>query len=101
MQNFLKMNPEAFKEVSDEKTAEEFVLNFLKFSKVVFYFEKDGIAEDPTADDLVNYGRDLCSRLVLSLIFDRCEKEEDPVGLRGVRRIMVPYFLNRKPKVQD
>ena len=53
------------------------------------------------SDDLGTYARDMCSRLVLSLLFDRCEKEEDPLGFRGLRRVMIPYFLNRKSQVQD
>ena len=101
MQNYEKNNPEAIKEVVDEETAELFVLNFLKYSKIVFHFEKGGMQEDKTADDLLTYCRDMSSRLVLSLIFDRCEREEDPIGMRGIRRILIPYFLNRKKKVQD
>ena len=101
MNNFEKKNPDAIKLVVNEKTAEEFVLHFLKYSKIGFYFEKGGTKEDGKADDLITYCRDMCSRLVLSLTFDRCEREEDPVGMRGIRRIMIPYFLNRKPKVQD
>ena len=101
MHNYEKHNPEAFKKVVDEKSAEQFVLDFLKYSKIVYHFEMDGVKEDEKADDLLTYCRDMASRLVLSLVFDRCEKEEDPVGMRGIRRAMIPYFLNRKQKVQD
>jgi hypothetical protein len=101
MQNFEKENPEAIKSVSNEESAEALVLQFLEYSKIEFIFKKDGIQEDKKADDLITYSRDMVSRLVLSLTFDRCEKEEDPVGMRGIRRIMIPYFLNRKPVVQD
>ena len=101
MQNFEKKNPEAIKSVSNEESAEALVLQFLEYSKIEFIFKKDGIQEDKKADDLITYSRDMVSRLVLSLTFDRCEKEEDPVGMRGIRRIMIPYFLNRKPVVQD
>ena len=101
MQNFMKVNPEDIDDVRDETSAEEFVLKFLRQSRILFHFDKDGIEEDKDSDDLLTYGRDLCSRLVLSLIFDRAEKEEDPVALRGTRRTMVAYFLNRKAKVMD
>ena len=86
---------------NNEESAEALVLQFLEYSKIEFIFKKDGIQEDKKADDLITYSRDMVSRLVLSLTFDRCEKEEDPVGMRGIRRIMIPYFLNRKPVVQD
>ena len=101
MQNYLKENPEAFKKVSDELSAEAFVIKFLEVSKIYYYFHKEGIKEDATADDLLTYGRDMSSRLILSLVFDRCEKEQDPVGMRAIRRIMISYFLNRKEKIQD
>ena len=101
MQNFEKENPEAIKSVCNEESAEALVLQFLEYSKIEFIFKKDGIQEDKKADDLITYSRDMVSRLVLSLTFDRCEKEEDPVGMRGIRRIMIPYFLNHKPVVQD
>ena len=101
MDNFHKNHPDEIDFVTDETSAEAFVLSFLKQSKIAFFFEENVIVEDVTADDLLTYCRDLASRLVISLIFDRCEKEEDPVGMRGVRRIMIPYFLNRKQKVQD
>ena len=101
MQNFEKENPEAIKSVCNEESAEALVLQFLEYSKIEFIFKKDGIQEDKKADDLITYSRDMVSRLVLSLTFDRCEKEEDPVGMRGIRRIMIPYFLNRKSVVQD
>ena len=101
MENFLKSHPDEIGFVTDEASAEAFVLNFLKQSKIVFFFEENETEEDSIADDLLTYCRDMASRLVLSLIFDRCEKEEDPVGMRGIRRIMIPYFLNRKQKVQD
>lgn len=104
MENFEKREPEALKTVVDEESAEAFVLHFLEESKISFYFSEDQAVkddQDADADDLITYCRDMVSRLVISLIFDRCEKEEDPVGLRGVRRLMIAYFLNRKNKVQD
>ena len=96
----MKRFPEALATVVDEDSAVTLVLNFLSESKIE-YFYKSSRVEDDHADDLTTYTRDMCSRLVLSLIIDRCEKHEDPLGLRGIRRIMVPYFLNRKNTVQD
>ena len=109
MTNFEKKHPEALKSVTDGASAEAFVLYFLEESEINFYFKKTEVEEDKKgdepgvevkkADDLITYARDMVSRLIISLIFDRFEKEEDPVG--GIRRIMIPDFLNRKIKVQD
>ena len=99
-ENYLKENPEALTLVDSEETATNFVLDLLEASKIEFYFQLNR-NEDKKADDLLTYVRDVCSRLVLSLAIDKCEKAEDPLGLRALRRILIPYFLNRKSKVQD
>ena len=39
----------------------------------------------------------MVARLLVSLVFDVCESEEDAEGLRGVRRVMIPYFLAKSP----
>ena len=96
----MKTCPDAILSVNSEESAQNFVLNFLEVSKIEFFYTLER-AEDDAADDLTTYCRDMCSRLVLSLIIDRCEKHEDPLGLRGIRRIMIAYFLNRKCIVQD
>ena len=102
MENHLELeqNQETLDKINSQETATDFVLNFLKASKIEFYFDVDR-TEDADADDMLTYVRDFCSRLVLSLAIDTCEKAEDPLGLRAIRRIMVLYFLNRKCKVQD
>ena len=41
------------------------------------------------------------SRLLLSLAFDVCEEEADAEGLRALRRVMVCYFLAKKPERLD
>ena len=98
--NHIKQFPDAMTKVNSDQTAETFVLEFLKASKIEFYYESDR-CEDETDDDFLTYCRDMVSRLLLSLAIDRCEKECDPLGLRAIRRIMTLYFLNRKCKVQD
>ena len=99
-ENYLRENPEALSKVNSQETATNFVLDLLEASKIEFYFHLSR-TEDKEADDLLTYVRDVCSRLVLSLAIDKCEKSEDPLGLRAIRRILIPYFLNRKSKVQD
>ena len=100
LENYLKKFPTSIHTVTSEDTAVSFVLDFLRESKIELYFTESR-SEDPTADDLLTYCRDMCSRLVLSLVMDRCEHHEDPLGLRAIRRILIPYFLNRKSTVQD
>ena len=52
-------------------------------------------------DDMFIYCRDMVTRLCLSLVFDICEEEGDAEGLRALRRIMVGYFLAKKPERMD
>ena len=98
--NYMLRHPSCLLQVSSSETAQKLVLDFLKASKIEFYFQLNR-SEDENSDDLLTYCRDFCSRLVLSLVIDRCEKAEDPLGLRAIRRILIPYFLNRKSQVQD
>ena len=100
MENHLQQNPGSLEQINSQESAKDFAIEFLRLSKIEFYFDVDR-TEDAAADDMMTYVRDFCSRLVLSLAIDTCEKAEDPLGLRAIRRIMVLYFLNRKCKVQD
>ena len=43
----------------------------------------------------------MVTRFLLSLAFDHCEEEGDAEGLRGLRRVMVGYFLAKKPERLD
>ena len=43
----------------------------------------------------------MVTRLLLSLVFDLCESEGDAEGLRALRRVMVCYFLAKKPERLD
>ena len=43
----------------------------------------------------------MVARLLLSLAFDVCESEGDAEGLRALRRMMVCYFLAKKPHRLD
>ena len=99
-ENYLLKFPGDLEKLDSTESAQELVLRFLNFSKIEIFFS-DKRVEDEEADDLLTYVRDFCSRLVLSLVIDRCEKLEDPLGLRAIRRILIPYFLNRKSQVQD
>ena len=43
----------------------------------------------------------MITRYMLSLAFDICEEEGDAEGLRSLRRVMVAYFLAKKPERLD
>ena len=43
----------------------------------------------------------MVTRFLLSLAFDICEEEGDAEGLRALRRVMVCYFLAKKPERLD
>ena len=43
----------------------------------------------------------MVTRFMLSLVFDMCESEGDAEGLRVLRRVMVSYFLAKKPERLD
>ena len=45
--------------------------------------------------------QDMVTRFLLSLTFDLCESEGDAEGLRALRRVMVSYFLAKKPHRLD
>ena len=85
------------------ETAVSFVLGMLDdFNIQLFYDPKKSKPEKKKGeDDMFDYCRDMVTRLCLSLAFDICEEEGDAEGLRALRRIMVGYFLAKKPERQD
>ena len=61
-----------------------------------FFWDPDRV--DPLADhpcDLLRHCRDQVIRLLLTLALERCEKENDALGLRALRRIFIPMFRNQ------
>ena len=88
-------------EVNNEDQAEQLVLDFLNKCEIKYYFDPENCEEKDKFDDLLSYCKDLCSRTVLSLVFDKLEEEPDTLGLRAFRISMITYFLNRKQDVQD
>lgn len=58
----------------------------------------DPAFKDPLADrkcDLLMATRDQVIRLLLDLAFEACEKENDSLGLRALRRVVIPLFRNK------
>ena len=60
-ENYLKQHPQALAQVTSQKKAEDFILDFLKISKIEFFYQLNR-SEDEKADDLRTYCRDMCSR---------------------------------------
>ena len=84
-----------------EKLGVELILDFLAKSGIKFYFDPK-MTEDPVEfDDMLAACRDNAGRTVLSLVLKAVEHEADGLGLRALRTVMIPYFLNRKDNVQD
>ena len=50
---------------------------------------------------MLTNARDVAGRTVISMVIDKLEEEADAFGLRALRKIMLTYFLNRKPDRQD
>ena len=47
-------------------------------------------------DDVLSYSQNLASRTIISLVLTTLEHEGDATGLRAVRKLLIPYTLNRK-----
>ena len=77
------------------------ILKFLDFMDIKYYYDPENNEERQVHDDMMSSCRDLAGRTVISLVLDSVEHEGDGVGLRSLRTVMIPYFLNRKAEVQD
>ena len=94
--NYIKEKPAELAAVKSSKAAERFILGMLRHYGALWYWDPDFV--DPYADhkcDLFLSSRDQVIRLALDLAFHQCEKENDAQGLRTLRRVMIPYFLNK------
>ena len=89
--------------VDSYDSALAFVLGMLDAYDVqLFYDPKKPLPEKRKGeDDMYVYCRDMVTRFVLSVVYDVCEEEGDAEGLRALRRIMVGYFLAKRPERQD
>ena len=79
------------------EVCEKLVFGFIEHFGIKLFIDLECDAKEGF-DDLMNYARDVCGRTILSLIFDKMEEEADSLGLRGLRIIMISYFLARKEK---
>jgi hypothetical protein len=84
-----------------EDGAVKLILEFLKSSDIKYFYDPENYEEVDVYDDMMSSCKDNCSRTVISLVLDSVEHEGDGLGLRAVRTVLIPYFLNRKEDLQD
>ena len=78
--------------------AVELVLKFLSVSDIKYFWDPDNCNEKEKFDDILSSCKDTAGRTVLALVADKVEHEGDGMGIRAVRKAMIPYFLNKKIK---
>ena len=100
---------EAFKtylesnEVEVEKSvdgAKELILGCLKEMDIKYHYDPSNFEEQNVFDDCLTASKDNAGRALLSLCLDSVEHEADGLGIRGLRTVMMLYFLNRKENTQ-
>lgn len=92
--SYIKLKPGSLAGITSEKSAVLFIQEMLLHYGALWYWDPDYL--DPQADfrcDSFLASRDAVIRLVLDLTFQQCERENDAVGLRALRRVMIPVFL--------
>ena len=72
------------------------MLDFLSCSDIKYYWDPHNYDEKNKFDDVLSSCRDNASRTLLSMVADTVEHEGDGLGIRAIRRVMIPYFLNKK-----
>ena len=101
--NYMVTNSELLDDVKSTDTAVSFVLGMLDSFHIQLYFDPNMTVpkKHEGEDDMFDYCKEMVERYLLSLVFDICEEEGDAEGLRALRRVMVSYFLAKKPERQD
>ena len=101
--NYQMMNKDKLQAVDSYDAAVSYVLGLLDAYDIQLFFNPDKPlpGSKKGEDDMYIYCRDMVTRFVLSLVYDVCEEEGDAEGLRALRRIMVGYFLAKRPERQD
>ena len=84
-----------------EKAAVKFILDFLEEVDIKYHYDPENIEEKDLYDDMMTSCKDNAARTVISLVLNSVEHEGDGLGLRALRTVMIPYFLNKKENVQD
>ena len=76
--------------------ATDLILKFLSVSDIKYFYDPNNFDEKDKFDDILSSCRDNAGRTVLSMVSDKVEHEGDGLGIRAVRKAMIPYFLNKK-----
>ena len=93
---FLKSAPSA--PIKTREEAVQYLIEFLDFSDIKYYYDPLNYDERNYFDDCLSSCKENASRTLFSLVADNMEHEGDGLGLRAMRTIMIPYFLNKKKK---
>ena len=72
------------------------ILRFLSESDIKYFYDPENFDEKVKFDDVLSACRDTAGRTFLALVADKVEHEGDGMGVRAVRKVMIPYFLNKK-----
>ena len=101
--NYQLVNKDKLEAVNSYDSAVSYILDLLDAFNIQLFFDPNKPLPEKKKgeDDLFYYCRDMVTRYLLSLAFDVCEEEGDAEGLRALRRIMVGYFLAKRPERQD
>ena len=95
-QTFLNTAPPT--PAKSKEGATKFILDFLDVSDIKYVYDPSNYNERDYFDDCLSACKDYSGRTILSLVADAMEHEGDGVGLRALRTVMIPYFLNRREK---
>ena len=95
-QTFLNSAPST--PAKSKEGATKFILEFLDFSDIKYVYDPSNYNERDYFDDCLSSCKDYSGRTIISLVADAMEHEGDGVGLRALRTVMIPYFLNRREK---
>ena len=95
--NFVKSKGIDLSKLKRKADVAQLILDMLLHYGCLWYWDPDyqDPMEERKCDDLFMMARDATIRLILDLGFRQCERENDAMGLRVLRRIMIPYFRNK------
>ena len=82
--------------VKTKDQIEALLTRMFTFYGVQYHWDPEYV--DPLAErncDLFKTARDQVIRLILTLAMESCEKENDALGLRALRRVFIPMFRNQ------
>ena len=94
--NYTKANGVNLALIRSKADIYSFLRDMFQVYGLMWYWDPSFV--DPLGDrkcDLLMATRDQVIRLLWDLAFEECERENDSLGLRGLRRVAVPMFRNK------